>query len=61
MNINKKITNAEDATQFAIDWQKWVCEVQNLSYGELAEWSVVFETLADKFDLREEFSTNGII
>lgn len=49
-----------EATQAAIDWQNWQSE-QSLSYGELAEWQGVFEALAEKFDLTEEFTENGII
>lgn len=38
-----------------------VVSEQNLSYGELADWRGYFETLAEKFDLTEEFSENGVI
>jgi hypothetical protein len=55
-----KITNAEEAREFAIDWQQWASE-QNMSYGELAEWSNILTELANKFDLTEEFIENGII
>lgn len=59
--MEKRIINTEDeAREYAIEWQKWVAE-QNLSYGELVEWSAIFEELADKFDLREEFIENAII
>ena len=51
---------AEEARQFAIDWQNWQAE-QSLSYGELAEWQAVFTTLAERFGLIEEFKENGII
>lgn len=55
-----QIKTEEEARQQAIDWQNWASE-QNLSYGEIAEWQGYFTTLADKFDLREEFEENGII
>lgn len=51
---------AEDAQGYAKDWQNWQAE-QALSYSELAEWQQVFTDLANKFDLVEEFTTNGII
>lgn len=53
--------SADEARQYAIDWQNWVSD-QNLSYGELAEWQTVFEGLVNKWpELREEFEENGII
>lgn len=55
-----KITTADEARQYAIDWQNWQSE-QSLSWGELAEWQAIFETLATKFDLTEEFKENGIL
>jgi len=54
------INTAEEARQYAIDWQNWASD-QNLSYGELAEWQGYFAELADRFDLKEEFEENGII
>jgi hypothetical protein len=56
----KAPTTKEEARQQAIDWQTWQAE-QSLSYGELAEWTGYFETLAERFDLTEEFKENGII
>jgi hypothetical protein len=56
----RKINTQEDAREYAIDWQNWISE-QNLSYGELIEWSEIFEELAERFDLREEFEENSII
>ena len=59
--MEKRIINTEDeAREYVIDWQNWVSE-QNLSYRELVEWCSIFEELADRFDLQEEFSENGII
>lgn len=62
MDIKKvqKAETADEARQYAIDWQNWQSE-QSLSYGELAEWSGVFRELAEKFELVEEFEENGII
>ena len=54
------ITTAEEARQEAIDWQNWMSE-NNVSYGELSSWSGYFTTLANKFDLIDEFKENGII
>lgn len=55
-----EIKTTEEATQYAIDWQKWSSE-QSLSFGELAEWQDYFTSLAWRFDLTEEFKENGII
>lgn len=59
MNKQTPTTQAE-ARQYAIDWQQWASE-QNLSLGELIEWQGVFNTIAQKFDLQDEFIENGII
>lgn len=53
-------TTREDVREFARKWQYWV-EGQDLSYGELAEWSAFFEEIGKKFDLTDEFKENGII
>lgn len=53
-------TTKAGARQYAIEWQQWASE-QNLSLGELIEWQGVFSTIAQKFDLQEEFIENGII
>ena len=50
----------EEAINKAIEWQNWQSE-QNLSYSELADWQNYFETLAEEFDLKDEFRENGII
>ena len=55
-----KAQTKEEARQYAIDWEHWASE-QNLSIIELLEWQSAFETLADKFDLLEEFKENGIL
>lgn len=54
------ITTKEQARDFAITWQREASE-KSLSYGELAEAQTEFRTLAEKFDLVEEFKENGII
>lgn len=56
----RKPKTKEEARQYAMDWQNWFSE-QSLSYGELAEWQGYFQTLAEKFDLVEEFEENGIL
>lgn len=58
--VIKTITTADQARQYAIDWQAWASN-QSLSWGELAEWSAHFEILAEKFDLLQEFKENAII
>ncbi len=57
---DKSIETAEEARQYAIDWQNWASE-QNLSYSELAEWQAIFCELSEKFNLEDEFKENGII
>lgn len=49
-----------EASQEAIEHQHWASE-QNLSYGELADYSDYFRELGEKFNLTEEFEENGII
>ena len=56
----REINTKEEARQYAIDWQNWSSEVSG-SYAECAEWHNIFQTLAEKFDLQEEFKENGII
>lgn len=56
----KKIATADEAEQYAIDWQNWSAE-QELSYGELAEWQTALRELAERFNLVEVFEENGII
>jgi hypothetical protein len=58
----QEIKTAEEARQFAIEWQKWVSDDQSLSYGELAGWQGYFLEMVEKFpELKEEFEENGII
>lgn len=56
----RNITTQEEARQYAIDWQRYAGE-HDLSYGELAEWGAIFEDLAQRFDLVDEFKENAII
>jgi len=56
----REVTTQDEARQYAIEWQHWAGE-QSLSYGELAEWGAIFEELAERFDLVEEFKENCII
>lgn len=53
-------TTAEQARDYAIDWQNLVSDL-SLSLAELAEQQAIFATLAEKFDLTDEFKENGII
>jgi len=50
----------EEARQYAIEWQGWA-RVQDLSYGELAEWAEEFRAIGRRFGLLREFKENGII
>ncbi len=50
----------EEARQYAIDWQNWASE-QKLHLSELIDWQAEFQSIAEKFDLLEEFRENGII
>lgn len=54
------IQTREQARQYAIDWQAKQSE-QKLTYSELTEQQAYLRELADKFDLVEEFTENGII
>ena len=56
----KEIKTAEEARQYAIDWQNWASD-QDMSYSEIIEWDIYFTALADKYGLQEEFKENGII
>jgi len=58
-NINEFKT-AEEARQFAIDWQNNILYI-DISYMELALAQSIFKRLAEKFNLTEEFLENGII
>ena len=51
---------ADEARQYAIDWQNWQAE-QSLSYKDLIGWQELFSTIAFKFNLTEEFKENGIL
>ena len=49
---------------FAIDWQDWASD-EDLSYGELADWTGIIRTMAeladDSGELKEELTENGIL
>jgi hypothetical protein len=54
------IKTEEQGRDFAVAWQHWQSD-QSMSYGELHEWQVFFEQLADKFpNLKDEFKENAI-
>lgn len=67
MDKNKEIKTADEARQYAIEWQSWVGKQNEIGkeptlyQSDLNEWNDVFVALADKFDLVEEFKENGII
>ena len=54
------IETKEEARQKAIDYQNWASK-KSMSYGEVSLWQTYFETLAEKFELTEEFKENAII
>ena len=56
----EEVKSREEARDIAIAWQHATSE-QSMSYGELADFQGYFETLANKFDLTEEFRENGIL
>jgi len=58
--IEQTPTTQGDARQYAIDWQNWQPN-ESLSYSESAEWADHFTTIAEQFDLVDEFEENGII
>lgn len=57
----------EEAIQYAIDWQQWVSEQNEIGkeptlyQSDLIEWQAEFEKIAKEFDLVDEFKENGII
>lgn len=56
----------EEARQYAIDWQAWVGEQNEIGkeptlyQSDLVEWQAEFERIGAEFDLTEEFIENGI-
>jgi hypothetical protein len=56
----KRIATAEEAEEYAKDWQNWQSE-QELSYSEIIEWEIALEDLANTFGLYDAFKENGII
>jgi hypothetical protein len=56
----KKITTRDDARQFAIDWHHWQ-STEVLYLSEMCRWYDALTELANKFDLVDEFTENGII
>ncbi len=59
MNITQPM-NRDEAREQAIDWQAWQAE-ESLSYEEVLNWQAHFESVADQYELTEEFQENGII
>jgi hypothetical protein len=56
----KKIATAEEAEEYAKDWQVWQAD-EAMSYRELVDWQEAFTELAERFNLTEVFEENGII
>ena len=54
------IKSREEAREIALSWQTRRNKA-NMSWQEVAEWGIYFETLARKFNLGMEFKENGII
>jgi hypothetical protein len=54
------VTTQEEAREMAIDWQDWQA-TQDLSYDEILKWQEYFESIAEEYNLTDEFSENGII
>lgn len=53
--------DTEDAArQLAIDWQQWYGQKDHYT-SELIEWQTLFEQLAEKYNLTDEFKENGIL
>jgi hypothetical protein len=59
MQLTQPTTQGE-ARQQAIDWQVWQA-TQSLSYGQVLEWTLHLQDVAEKFNLTDEFKENGII
>jgi len=60
MKAISEVKTQAEAKQIAIDWQNWQSK-QSLTYLEISQWQNYFETLADKFELQDEFKENAII
>jgi hypothetical protein len=59
IDINEIKTQGE-ARSLGIEFQNWASN-NSLSYGELINYQNDLKTIAEKFDLIEEFKENGII
>lgn len=57
--MSKYLNGKENARNKAIDYQNWAAD-QELSYGELLEYSLYFEKLGKRYGLLAEFRENGI-
>lgn len=54
------VISREEAREQAIDFMNWQ-STQNLSYDEILKWQEYFESIAEEYNLTDEFSENGII
>jgi len=55
-----KVTDKASARDMGIEYQLWASE-QNLSYGELIEWTEYLTKIAKRYGLLKEFREEGII
>ena len=61
------ITTKEQARDYAIEWQQWASEQNEIGKeptlytSDLVEWADYFTKLGKKFGLIKEFKENGII
>jgi hypothetical protein len=56
----ENIKTRDKAIEYALNWQIKQAR-ESVSYSELAEKQTELTTLAEKFDLVEEFKENGLI
>lgn len=52
--------NVDEAREQAIEWQNWQAK-HSLSYDELFKWQDYFVSIAQEYNLTDEFVENGII
>lgn len=60
MPLVPSIKTKDEAMQYAINWQNWANQ-EDLSNQELSQYNDYFYKLAEKFNLIDEFTENGII
>ena len=61
------IKTEDEARQFAIDWQNWASEQNQIGEeptlftSDLSDWWSFFVELGEEFNLTDEFQEEGII